>query len=86
MTQLTITFHNETKIRVMAQIFVGRDSFSTQFVDAKTTITLSAESRPYDIYCKNAVSGLEMGHKQDSRDTSITLRSEKGNYVIVGVP
>ena len=84
MAQLQVTFHNETEIRVLAQIFAGRDSFSSLFVAAKSTETLSAESQPYDIYFKDAVSGWEVGHKRDSSDTAITLRSEKGRYVVIG--
>ncbi len=84
MAQLQVTFHNETKIRVLAQIFAGRDSFSSLFVEAKTTKTLSAESRPYDIYFKDAISGWEVGHKRGSSDTAITLRAEKGHYVVIG--
>ncbi len=81
---LKIIFKNETKIRVLAQIFAGRDSFSSLFVAPKTTETLSAESQPYDIYFKDAVSGWEVGHKRDSSDVAITLRAIKGHYVVIG--
>jgi len=69
---------------MMVQIFTGQDDFSTMFVDPNTTQTLSAESRPYDIYFKDAISGREMGRKLDSNDTTITLQSENGRYVVKG--
>lgn len=84
MAKLQVIFHNETKKRVLAQIFAGRDSFSSLFVEPKTTETLSAEFQPYDIYFKDAVSGWEVGHKRGSSDTTITLRSVKGHYVVIG--
>ena len=84
MTPQSVMFHNKTKARVMAQIFAGRDYFSTIFVDPHTTRTLLAESYPYDIYCKDAISGREVGRQLNSSDTSITLQSENGRYVVKG--
>jgi hypothetical protein len=79
-----VTFRNQIKIKVLVQIFAGRDNFSTGFVNAGESFVLSAESLPYDIYCKDAVSGWEVGHKLSCHHTSIALRSEKGRYVVAG--
>ena len=82
--QPQVKFHNKTKIRIMVQIFAGRDSVSTAFVNASASETLSAESLPYDVYCKDVVSGGELGHLLDSSDSSITLQVDNGHYLIKG--
>ena len=84
MPQFKVVFNNETEKKVLAQIFFENDSFSTLFIEAKTTETLSAASHPYDIYCKDAKSGWVMGYKRYSSDTTITLRSVSGRYVVIG--
>lgn len=79
-----VTFSNETKVRVMVQIFSGPGSFTTAFVDANTSQTLSAESRPYDLYCKDVVSGHELSRLLDSNNTSVALQSKNSRYITVG--
>lgn len=82
--QAQVKFYNKTKIRVMVQIFSGRDSFKTAFIDANSNQTISAESLPFDVYCKDVVSGGELGHLLDSRDPSVTLLANNGHYLIKG--
>ena len=82
MTETQVTFHNNAKIRVQAQIFVGRTLVSTCVADPGETHILSTESARFDIYLKNAATGWEIAHKLDSEATSVTLMPRNGRYDI----
>ena len=77
-----ITFHNETEMRVMAQIFVGRALISTCMLDPSETRILSSESLRFDIYFKNGATGWELARKLDSDATSFTLSKHQRQYTV----
>lgn len=84
MSVLAVEFHNESELRVQAQIFVGRTLIDTCVLNPGETRVLSAEPQRYDIFLKNGATGWEIARKLDSEFTTITLRHDKGQYVIVG--
>lgn len=84
MAEKGITFRNEAEIRVQAQIFRGRTLISTCVVDPNEIHVLAADPVRYDIFLKNGATGWEIARKLDSEFTTVTLRHEKGRYVISG--
>jgi hypothetical protein len=79
-----VTFRNEAAIRVQAQIFTGRTLVSTAMAGPGESCILSAESTPYDIFLKNGATGWELVRKLASEAKTVTLRQQKGRYVITG--
>jgi hypothetical protein len=84
MTETKVTFHNESELRVQAQIFAGRTLIDSCVVNPGEIHVLSAEPLGYDIFLKNGISGWEIARKLNTEFTTVTLRHEKGRYVIVG--
>lgn len=82
MVETEITFHNETEIRVQAQIFVGRTLISTCVADPGEIRILPAKSLRYDIFFKNGATGWEIARKLDSDAKSFTLSQSKKRYTI----
>ena len=82
MVETEITFHNETEIRVQAQIFVGRTLISTCVADPGEIRILPAKSLRYDIFFKNGATGWEIARKLDSDARNFTLSQDKSRYTI----
>ena len=82
MVETEITFHNETEIRVQAQIFVGRTLVSTCLADPGEIRILPAKSLRYDIFFKNGTTGWEIARKLDSDTKIFTLSQQKRRYTI----
>ena len=83
MSESEVTFHNNAKIKVQAQIFSGRTLVSTCLAAPGEVHVLPSTPARYDIYLKNSVTGWELAHKLNSDATTITLSQENGRYVIV---
>ena len=79
-----VTLHNESEIKVQAQIFAGRTLIDTSVLNPGEIHVLSAEPQRYDIFLKNGTTGWEIARKLDCEFTTVRLRREKGRYVIVG--
>jgi hypothetical protein len=84
MTETKVTVHNESELRVQAQIFAGRALIDTCVLNPGEIHVLSAEPQRYDIFLKNGATGWEIARKLDIEFTTVSLRHEKGRYVIVG--
>jgi hypothetical protein len=84
MAVTNVTFHNDSGMRVQAQIFAGRTLIGTCVLDPGEIHILPAEPQRYDVFFKNGATGWELARKLDSEFTIVTLRHEKGRYVIVG--
>ncbi len=84
MAEIEVTFHNESELRVQAQIFAERTLVDTCVLNPGEIHVLSAEPQRYDIFLKNGATGWEIARKLDCEFTTVTLRREKGRYVIVG--
>ena len=82
MTAVQVTFHNEAKIRVQAQIFTGQTLVSTCVADPGETHTLQSGSSRYDIYLKNAATGWGIARKLDNDATTVTLKQHQGHYTL----
>ena len=77
-----VTIHNEIKIRVQAQIFIGLTLVSTCMAGPGEVCVLPSESTPFDIFFKNGVTGWEIARKLDSEAKTLTLSQHKGRYII----
>jgi hypothetical protein len=84
MTEIKITFHNQTEIRTQAQIYAGRDLVSTRVVGPGETCILPIESLHYDVFFKNGITGWEMARKLDSEDKTLTLQQRGSRYIVNG--
>jgi hypothetical protein len=82
MVETEITFHNETEMRVMAQIFVGRTLISTCMLDPGETRILPSGSLRFDIFFKNGATGWGVARKLDSDARSFTLSKHQGRYTV----
>ena len=82
MAETKVTIHNKIKIRVQAQIFMGRTLISTCLADPGEVCVLSAEAARYDIYFKNGATGWGIAHKLDNELLTLTLSQQNGRYVI----
>jgi len=82
MTEVAVTFHNKTDIRIQAQIFTGRALISTCVADPGKTYVLPATSEQYDIFFKNGITGWELARKLGGEDKIVTLRRHQGRYVV----
>lgn len=84
MAKIKVAFHNESGIRVQAQIFAGRTLVDTCVLNPGEIHVLSAEPQRYDIFLKNGATGWEIARKLDCDFTTVTVRHEMGRYVIIG--
>lgn len=82
MAETEVTFRNDVKIRVQAQIFTGRTLISTCVADPGEIHTLLAESSPYDIYFKNGATGWEIARKLGNEAKTLTLSQHMERYII----
>ena len=81
---MEVTFRNEAKIKVLAQIFAGRTLVSTCVAGPGETQLLQAESAPYDIFFKNGATGWELARKLNSGAKNVTLRQQVGRFILIG--
>jgi hypothetical protein len=77
-----ITFYNKAKLRVQAQIFMGRTLVSTCVAGPDEVGVLTATSTRYDIFFKSGVTGWEIARKLNSEAKTLTLSQQKGQYTI----
>ena len=84
MAESGITFRNEATIRVQAQIYDGRTLVSTCVAGPGEVHVLAAGAATYDIFLRNGATGWEIARKLATADTTVTLRREKGRYIIRG--
>lgn len=82
MAATKLTFHNKIKMRVQAQIFLGRTLISTYVANPGEVCTLLAEAARYDIFFKNGATGREIARKLNNEANSLTLSLENGRYIL----
>ena len=82
MVEKKITIHNETEMRVQAQIFVGRTLVSTCMVDPDETHILAANSSRFDIFFKNGATGWEIARKLNSDARGFWLSQNQMRFTI----
>lgn len=82
MAETEFTFHNQIKLRVQAQIFLGRTLISTCLANPGEICTLLAESSQYDIFFKNGATGREIARKLNNEASSLTLILQNGRYIL----
>jgi hypothetical protein len=76
-------FHNNTKIKALAQIFTGHTLVSTCLAAPGETCVLPAETAKYDIFFKNGATGWEIARKLDSEAKSLTLIKEREGWYVI---
>ena len=82
MSETDITFHNKINIKVQAQIFVGNELISTCMVDPGQSGKMQGESRRFDIYFKNSMTGWKLAYRLGCSSQTFTLYGHKGSYII----
>jgi len=82
MTITELTFHNTIKLRVQAQIFLGRTLVSTCLANPGEVCTLPAEASQYDIFFKNGATGREIARKLNNEAKTLTLSQLNGRYIV----
>lgn len=82
MAATELTFHNNIKLRVQAQIYLGRTLISTCLANPGEVCVLPAESSQYDIFFKNGATGWEIARKLNNEANSLTLSLQNGRYVL----
>ena len=82
MAKTELTFHNQIKMRVHAQIFLGRTLISTCLAGPGEVCTLPANASRYDIFFKNGATGREIARKLNNEAKSLTLSLEIGRYIL----
>jgi hypothetical protein len=82
MATTELTFHNEIKLRVQAQIFLGRTLISTYLANPGEVCTLLAASSHYDIFFKNGATGREIARKLNNEANNLTLSLQNGRYIL----
>jgi hypothetical protein len=82
MTTTQVNFHNKLDVSVQAQIYAQYTLLSTGTVESGDSCILSNESEAYDIYIRDAATGRMFARQFGSDATDITLRKERGLYVI----
>jgi hypothetical protein len=82
MAAAELTFHNQIKLRVQAQIFLGRTLISTCLANPGEVCTLIAESSGYDIFFKNGATGREIARKLNNEADNLTLSQQNGRYIL----
>lgn len=82
MAETELTFHNKIKMRVQAQIFLGRTLISTCLANPDEVCVLLAESSRYDIFFKNGATGRELARKLNNEADSLTLSQLNGRYIL----
>lgn len=83
MINTKITFHNNTDIKTLAQIFTGRALISSYLAGPGETCTLPTESDKYDIFLKNGATGWELARKLDSDAKNLTLKKEREGWYVI---
>ena len=82
MAATELTFHNNIKLRVQAQIYLGRTLISTCLANPGEVCVLRAESSQYDIFFKNGATGWEIARKLNNEANSLTLSQQNGRYIL----
>ena len=82
MAPTKLTFHNQIKMRVQAQIFLGRTLISTYLASPGEVCILLADSSRYDIFFKNGATGHELARKLNNEADSLTLSLQNGRYIL----
>ena len=82
MAAAELTFHNQIKMRVQAQIFLGRTLISTCLANPGEVCVLLADSSRYDIFFKNGATGWEITRKLNNEANSLTLSLQNGRYIL----
>lgn len=82
MAATELTFHNKIKLKVQAQIFLGRTLISTCLASPGEVCVLLAESSRYDIFFKNGATGLEIARRLNNEANSLTLSQQNGRYIL----
>jgi hypothetical protein len=82
MIEKQITFHNQSNMRVQAQVFTGRTLVSTCLADPGESQTLLIGSVRHDIYVKDAATGWEVARKLDNEAASVVLRRHEGHFLL----
>lgn len=82
MAATELTFHNRIKMRVQAQIFLGRTLISTCLASPGEVCVLTAETARYDIFFKNGATGRELARKLNNEADSLTLSQQNGRYIL----
>lgn len=82
MAATELTFHNKIKLRVQAQIFIGRTLISTYVASPGEVCTLLAEASRYDIFFKDGATGWEIARKLNNEASSLTLSLQNGRYIL----
>lgn len=82
MTETGITFYNNVKIKVQAQIFIGRTFISTVVAGPGEVCVLPGQSVRYDVFLKNGATGWEIARKLDIEAKTLTLSQTNGRYVL----
>jgi 3'-phosphoadenosine 5'-phosphosulfate sulfotransferase len=82
MAATELTFHNQIKLRVQAQIFLGRTLISTCLANPGEVCVLLTESTQYDIFFKNGATGREIARRLNNEADSLTLILKNGRYIL----
>lgn len=82
MTTTELKFHNNIKLKVQAQIFLGRTLISTCLANPGEVCTLLAESSQYDIFFKNGATGRELARRLNNEANNLTLSLQNGRYIL----
>ena len=67
---------------MQAQIYAGSTLVSTCLANPGEIHTLRSGSIRYDIFLKNAATGWELARKQDHEAATVTLKQQKGRYIL----
>lgn len=82
MSTTELTFHNKIKLRVQAQIFLGRTLISTALANPGEVCVLLNESSQYDIFFKDGATGREIIRQLNTEATHLTLSQQNGRYIL----
>jgi hypothetical protein len=82
MAETELTFHNKIKMRVQAQIFIGRTLISTCLANPGEVCVLLTEFSRHDIFFKNGATGRELARKLNNEADSLTLSQLNGRYIL----
>jgi hypothetical protein len=82
MTEIGIKFYNNVKIKVQAQIFIGRTFISTVVAGPGEVCVLPGQSVRYDVFLKNGATGWEIARKLDIEAKTLILSQTNGRYLL----
>lgn len=82
MAKTELTFRNQIKLRVQAQIFLGRTLISTCVASPGEVCVLPVEVSRYDIFFKNGATGREIARRLNNEANSLTLTQQNGRYIL----